>query len=206
MVPEFAGRHEASLDRRIGHIHDVPHATRVGGDWVARQDGRPCQAARACPGSGSLSYEAVAGAAVAGEVSGEGGPDRPPSPACAPRCRESPAERQRDAHVAFLRARAARSRGRTDAPGAYDTRASPCRGVELTSGAEGGRGQERSKSLRRSARGSTSSSAAFSLEQSPGTGERAREESRTPNASQGDTDPYGVGRVRVPSRKLEQIS
>jgi hypothetical protein len=51
-----------------------------------------------------------------------------------------------------------------------------------------------------------SSSAAFSLEQCPGTGERAREEIRTPNASQGDTDPYGVGRVRVPSRKLEQIS
>jgi hypothetical protein len=45
-----------------------------------------------------------------------------------------------------------------------------------------------------------------SPEQYSGTGERAREENRTPNASQGDTDPHGVGRVRVPCRKLEQIA
>jgi hypothetical protein len=56
MVPEFEGGHDASVDQRIGHIHEVTNAARVGGDGVARQGGRPCQEARACPGSGSVSY------------------------------------------------------------------------------------------------------------------------------------------------------
>jgi hypothetical protein len=53
MVPEFAGRLDVSDDRRTGHIHDVTQAARVGGDGLARQDGRLCQEARACVRSGS---------------------------------------------------------------------------------------------------------------------------------------------------------